>query len=421
MINYRTIAAEGTFIRQYMEAMDGLETAHSYDFWCACSVLGAVLGRSVYVDRPRLPVRFNWFIILAADSGITRKSTAVVHARKLAAPLLQETPGAVLIETKTTPEKLTYMLERASEEQGHAYGHILVSELVTFLGRERYTMQMPALLTDLYDCPDARTDGGVLSRRSFVLRNVFVTFLSASTPAWLMRAINPDVIEGGFTSRCIFIVDERRKRAVAWPSDVGDNADFSVLHRTLRRLRAEAQTHGAIPLTRAAVERFKRWYSRRVMSRDPYRVSFEAREDEHVLRLAGTLAINDELYKIEVRHITAAIKVIEEAKRGGAALFAGGVVPDRILTGIDKLRTVLIEAGIDGLPQNELYRRVRSVLDNNEFRTLIDLMHEHKMVQRFEFASTATAKRKALIWRATQHIREKGRLDSVLAGLQPSA
>ena len=246
-VNYNTVAPEGTFIRNYMNAQHGLETAVAYDFWSACWVLGSALGRSVYVDRPRIPVYMNWYIVVVADTGVTRKTTAVVRARKLLAHVIDD--NVTLIESKTTPEKLEYLMGISSEKTGMATVHIAISELVTFLGRERYTMQMPGLLTDLYDCPDVRAGGGVIGRREHTLRKVFISFLSASTPSWLMRAINPDVIEGGFTSRVIFVTAERRKRRIAWPDTVGHDSTGSMLAGTLLRIRDDARGHAAIPLT----------------------------------------------------------------------------------------------------------------------------------------------------------------------------
>ena len=60
-----------------MDYMSYVETAESYDFWCAVWAIGDACGRRVYVDRPNIPVYLNWYIILAAESGSTRKSTAI--------------------------------------------------------------------------------------------------------------------------------------------------------------------------------------------------------------------------------------------------------------------------------------------------------------------------------------------------------
>ena len=86
-MNYRKLVPSDSFIGQYMDYMSGVETPEAYDFWCAVWAIGVCCGRSVYVDRPRLPVHLNWYIVLTAESGTTRKSTAVRFIEKIVEPL----------------------------------------------------------------------------------------------------------------------------------------------------------------------------------------------------------------------------------------------------------------------------------------------------------------------------------------------
>jgi len=80
--------------------MEYVETAQAYDFWCALWAIGVGVTRDVYVDRPNAAVYLNWYIILAADSGITRKSTAINSISNL---VKGTTP---LHKEKTSPEAL---------------------------------------------------------------------------------------------------------------------------------------------------------------------------------------------------------------------------------------------------------------------------------------------------------------------------
>ena len=82
-MNYRKLVSSDSFIGQYMEYMSYVETAESYDFWCALWAIGTGVGRDVYVDRPNSPVYLNWYIILAAEAGTTRKSTAIGSIRDI--------------------------------------------------------------------------------------------------------------------------------------------------------------------------------------------------------------------------------------------------------------------------------------------------------------------------------------------------
>jgi hypothetical protein len=210
-VKYSKLVPEGTFLHNYLLYNEQSETPHAYDFWTGCYILSVALGRGITVARPFAPVFLNLFLVLVAESGVTRKSSSVRRAVSFARSLCG--PTNPLIESKITPELLEYNLAMQSLEHDCAYTTIMIDEMVKFLGREKYVETMPTLLTDLYDCPEIRTGGGSLTRGKTRLSNVFINFLSASTPSWLLRAVNPDVIEGGFTSRVIFVVAENPKRS----------------------------------------------------------------------------------------------------------------------------------------------------------------------------------------------------------------
>lgn len=414
-VNYKNITKSDTFIDRYLRFMETQETPLAYDFWCACWLLSLALGREVIVPRPRAPVFMNLYALLVADSGVTRKSSAVRHATEIARKFIAELSKQQrmeLIETKSTPEKLEARMHILTEEAGHAHLAISISELVTFLGRERYTVAMPGLLTDLYDCPSSRSGGGTLGRGTTEIKDVFVSFLSASTPTWLAKAINPDVVEGGFTSRCMFIVSESRKKRIAWPEARDDDNSWFV--EELIKIRNRAHDIKQLELTPGALKAFTRWYNNKDESRDPFSASFESREDAHVLRLAGYLAVDDGSWAIDAIHIRRAVDVIAEVKRDGSSIFVGGVRGDRLLNGIDLLRTKLLEVGIDGIQHNMLYHAVKHYLKNDEFTAALDVMHELGMVDRFIVDNTG-AGRKRTVWRATKLITSPGSMENLKA------
>lgn len=368
-MKYNNIAPEGTFLGEYLRATSVLETAQSYDFWTAMWTLGSVLGRGVYVPRPHAPVYLNWYIMLVAESGVTRKSTAVRIGRDVVSQILGVDN---MVEGRCTPEYLYTRLHT------HPHLAVAVSELVTFLGRESYVIELPALLTDMYDCPPERR-GGNMTRGERVVRDPYMTFISASTPSWLMGAVNPSVIEGGFTSRCMFILDEKPKKKVSWPEDV-QGMDFAI--KLLTHVTERAQEVGTIDLMPAARKRFDTWYRNRDTDTDiPFLSSFLAREDGHVLRAAACLAINDGTLAIDRKHMDAAIKLIAHAKACGLAIFAGGGNAVRLAQGIDKVSRLIIEAGAVGVGHTPLYAAVRHFLSAADFKIVIDYMHEASMIQ----------------------------------------
>jgi len=425
-INYKALVPKDSFIGRYLSFMERQETAVAYDFWCACWLLSLALGRGVVVPRPRAPIYMNLYAILVAESGTTRKSSAVRAATDIARlfidNLKQENDEHVeLIETKITPEAFEHRLISLSNDFGYSQAAISVSELVTFFGKEKYTMAMPGMLTDLYDSPTRRYGGGTLVRKRTEIHNVYINVLSASTPSWLCRAVNPDVIEGGFTSRCLFIVSEQRKAHIAWPEETQDEQEFKEsCVAFLTQTRKRSHHIREISLRDDALTKFKHWYTRREDSSDSFRSSFESREDSHVLRLAGLLSVNADRWEILPDDIDTATSIIKKVKEDGATLFVGaGSEP--LLLGVAKLQERLTEAGVDGIDHATLYKQMRYWMKRDEFVTALDIMHEMAMIQKFIVPrEMGKGGKDTVMWRATNSIAAPGSLQQVVSTLSSS-
>jgi hypothetical protein len=420
-VNYRKIAPPDTFIGRYMKHNEGTETAWAYDFHCALWLMSLAIGRECVVARPRAPVFLNYYCILVAESGITRKSSAVRSASKIARKLiaLRKTekgiPYTTFVEARTTPEQLEKLLADGANYTGKSQAAICVSELVTMLGRERYSLAMPGLLTDLYDCPEERGAGGTVSGGSYTLRNVYVSFLSASTPSWLVRAVNPDVVEGGFTSRALFIVEEQPKRDIAWPeSDAQHPPNFVEMLQSIGHTAGERKEIG---INDAALKVFTRWYKTRARDHDPYRSSFQSREDAHVLRIAGLLAANRGTWQIQVPELKAAISVVSEAKERGSKIFAGGGHRSKLLVGLEKLREAFIEAGEEVTSKTKLAVKTRAYLSASDLATALAVMHELNMVQRFDGMKNGPG-RPGEFWRGTALLLGPKAMSEIVASLE---
>src|SRR3954451_2328100 len=290
--------------------MSQQETAYAFDFWSGMWAISCACGRLTYVARPRAPVYLNMYTILIGESGIARKTTSVNMAGGLVRVITREDQELGFIDAKMTAEKLDSILHDRTLEHGSAQLCVAIPELAVFLGTEQYVANMPTLLTDLYDCPSHRYGGGTIARGEITQRNVWLSFLSASTPVWLLKTVNPNVVEGGFTSRCLFIVSNEPKDKIAWPSAVDTDEEFAILVQDLREVRKRAFVEQPITLTDAGMTAFTRWYKARTRSLDVFKLSFEAREDAHVLRVAALLCINDGSWRIDQTHVSRSIKLI---------------------------------------------------------------------------------------------------------------
>lgn len=307
-------------------------------------------------------------------------------------------------------------LSRATKSVGSAQGILVASELAAVLGRGSSLSGLPALLTDLYDCPDSRVGGGSLNTGSFNLSNVYFSFLGGSTPSWLAKAVRPEIVEGGFTSRCYFVNGRNRKRAIAWPEGEGDASIRSRLVDTLVQYKSDSKQYQSIGITDSAKRAFTRWYEQRPLHKDAYRESFESREDSHVLRFAGLFAINERKWQINTDHVDRAVAFVRELKRAGADLFTGQNVEKRDIKLLLKIRKRLLDAGDAGVTLTGFHRSLgisgRAI---DEVKSILRVMHELDLIKKYEVVPERG--RPSTVYQRTEYLESDQLLNDVIRKL----
>jgi hypothetical protein len=275
--------------------------------------------------------------------------------------------------------------------------------MVTFFGREGYSMGMPILLTDLYDCPVKREGGGSLNYGSLPLLNPFITFIAGSTPSWLSRAINPDVIEGGFTSRVIFINSDARKKLIFWPDKV-ERPNIQAAKEYLNAIRDHAARIGTVSIDEEAKAFLTKWYSSRQSNNESYLRSFESREDSHILRLAGTLALSQLKSYIGIAEVELALHGISRAKKSGRTIFKQAAFDLKLTNGLDKIRETLLKRGLNGVKNNELQMASRWFLTAMEYNSIMEILTDIGAVRRYDVPSRSGKGRPIKVFMATTKI-----------------
>lgn len=403
----------GSFIDNYMQYLNSQETPVMYDMMSAYWILGCVLGREVIVDRPRAPVHMNSYMILVSESGIMRKSTSIRLATGLLRDYFSEnnTPH-VMLETRFSTGALFAMLTEMTRKNGHAHAIVVASELAAVLNRSAGA-SVPAVLTDLYDCPDVRIGGSNIKDGGFNFRNVYLSFIAGSTPVWLARAVRPEVVEGGFTSRCYFVQGRNRKRLVPWPDAADDTRLRTTMLQQLKDIANDTRTYARIGINSQARDTFASWYGSRDVHKDAYRESFESREDAHVLRFAGLAAANEQTWTISDDYVRRGINIVAELKRYGANLFTTDAgIGKASMRLAERLRTRLLIAGDIGIGRRELYRALAiSGRQSDEFRTLLRLFHELDLCKVFSIEETGGRPREQYV--ATEYLKNEQFLEDV--------
>lgn len=409
---------ENTFLHSYMEYMSEQETPRIFDLMCGCWCLSNALGRHTIVDRPRAPVHLNMYVILVSESGIMRKSTSIRIATSLVRKLFDSIKSkTVLIETKASMGMLINELSNSTRRHDQAHMVLIASELAASFGRAGGIGNVVALLTDLYDCPDVRTGAlDVGNSVSINFKNVYSSFLAGSTPSWLEKAVTPTIIEGGFTSRCYFVVGKQRKRSIAWPNDEQQSQDK--LLAQLGEIHEQSHNWPRIGISDGGRKTFIKWYDERILHRDTYRESFESREDSHILRFGGLFAANERQWIISDDHIRRAIDFVGQLKDTGTGLFTAQKVNATDVKWLNKVRDILVKAGSAGVSRMDMSRSVNPTGSRtNELRATLHTMHELDLIRVEESSYEGMRGRPKTTYYATEYLKNEAFLEDVVRKL----
>lgn len=401
---YSNLFKEGTIIGDYVRFMQQYETATIFDVFGAFSLLSLIMGRDVYVDRPGSPVYLNTFFLYCAESGVARKTTAINHVRAIYDLYRQRTISEVSVfSARANMEAIVKELGTQSALYGTANAAFLVPELANFLGTKSYLADLPALLTELYDCPESTTGLATSKAGVLELSKVWASFLAACAPSWLVQAINPSVMEGGFASRLLIIREYRSKRAIPWPVSeiLVDKFRADLVDRLIALKADSVYVNGKIGLTEGAIKAYSRWYKNRKLVGGYYLGAFESREADHVLRLAALISINDDSWVINQCNITVAIRLVHNRKVDGYKTFVtlanqatdatkathrprqAKSGNDNLLSVIISLRDHFIRRGGSFTSQSFLTAKFKGMMNAKGVLNVLSVMQDHRMVQHY--------------------------------------
>ena len=394
--NFYNFIKPRTFIYEYMKYCENLETPKDFDFWGAVWIISLILNRHLVINRPNAPLFPNFYITLIADSGECRKSTAINCANNVLSQIIDEKDKINIMTGSTSTARFNYILTKASLEDKKCTIGINCSEFITFYKNKNII----ECFTDLYDCPTERIGYGTFTNGEINIRNVFVSSFAASTPNYYFKAITKEEIEGGFTSRNIIIPAEAGKRRIAWSESIGSTSGSVVIGREIKKFVTNSQIQ--FNLSAKAIQRYSQWYLRRRKSNDLYTRTFEAREQDFVLKLAAVLAANDLVYEISEEHIQNAIKVIQNVKKKAQKFFNTELYveeTDTYTKTVERIRDIIHSKGSNGIQHRELYLRVHNSCTSDEYNYIINMMHELGMIEKLQ-----PYKSKTVIYRETKNL-----------------
>jgi len=284
------------WLKAYTDYASFSEAPQYFHFWAGVSAIAGALRRKVWIDMGYFRWYPNFYILFVAPPGIATKSTTT----GLALSILRDVKGI-----KFGPDVVTWpALVEAFAESTETFpfeGQFHTMSPLTLESSELGNLLDPSdramidLLVHLWDGKQGKFDKRTKGSGKDVVENPWINLIGCTTPAWIAGNFPEYVIEGGFTSRCIFVYAEKKAKLEAYPKLCGKFPDQSIRTGLVADLCRIAQLTGEFTLTPEAVEWGTEWYKKLYGEVPPHLLDerfggYIARKQTHIHKLAMILS-----------------------------------------------------------------------------------------------------------------------------------
>jgi len=357
---------------QYTEALEETtEASPLYHHACMLTVIGAAIGRRLYVEYGRR-LYPNLYTCLIGDAGSSRKSTSVRLALDLVEPLVEPlhspavnlNPPVSCVPTVMGLSTVEGLLLNLKNNGGKVL--VVLEELASLMMKAKkqdYSAALLPKLAELYDNP--RKVGSLTKKEPITVDRPFVAILAATTPAWLEAVMDSGDVLSGLASRFMFIVG-KPSGDISFPETPHLGEIQEKLMKRLGRL-GEAQE---MKLDGDCVEMWDAWYKEwrgGQKEKDETARALAVRIPETVLKVAMIMQFLDAgTDLLEWESLQSAIQFVENVQES-----LKDVRP--LLSGLDEkvLRKVEM-AGAAGVGRGRIHEQIGGKVKSGELRQSID-------------------------------------------------
>jgi Protein of unknown function (DUF3987) len=273
------------YFQKYLDYVGDSESPILYHRWTSLSIIGALLGREVYLPFGHSRIYPNQYIQLMGAPG-TRKSTAIGIGKRILksvgyhrfAPdrmskerfLMEMMPPEL---DELDDDLMMLVMDKPSEI------FVVAEEFGDFLGQGN--MEFATMLTKLWDNMDSY-EHPKIHGKSVVVHQPTVNILSGNTVQGLALTIPPEGLGNGFMSRLIFVFAEETGIKITFPlppdESIGDEL-------TEHLVEVKEKVKGAITVSNAARKTLDRMYKEFIGVEDPRLKHYGTRRFTHLLKL----------------------------------------------------------------------------------------------------------------------------------------
>lgn len=368
------------WINGFLQYTKNSESPRSYLVWSACSAIAAALQRKCVMEWDT-DIYPNLYVVLVGPSGKVRKTDGIRIARSLVEsiniPLLGEENT---IESVIQTMAQTQIYSRGSRIISHSSMSCFVEELSIFINQKADNAKY---FTTWYDCRPTWKRNTKHQGRDEVI-GVFVNILAATAPDWLPSILSLEAVGGGFTSRCIFVVEQFKHQTIADPTmNRPDKQLFKQLSKDLESINVMA---GEFQFDAAGRSRYVQWYEiedKKLIEgkptlTDPNLQGYNSRRATHVKKLAMIMSAsrgND--FTVTAKDFGRALALLETAEKNMYRVFTEfgenkySRMTSKLMDFIQERKTTT---------RSEILRHFQRSLDDYSFSSIIKMLSDMKVV-----------------------------------------
>lgn len=388
------------FLKSYCQLLENTEIPARFQIWTGISCILAMLERRVWIEQGIFNVYPNHFIVLIAAAG-QRKSTVISHAGKL----IKATESAPnIVAQKVTPEALISaiklqkgIVKNGKQTSDRCGGLVVADELTTFLDQSSLQHGLGPILTQLFDCEEFKYE--TVSRGVEIIKGGYLSILGGTTVELLRNALPKDAVAGGFTSRTIFVYEDKLAPPVAWV-EVGEQ-QLELRLQLIEYLQSLTELQGPVRFTPEAKEFFKREYDGRYYNSEfrlnPMLMGYENRRAMHLLKVSLALLLSEQReLLIQEQHLQGA-KVILEDMEQHLPLVMDLLASSDVGAQSNMVFQFIRGRGKVGISRADLVRQFSNRMDTQEISKILSTLVEADKIKAFTQVDSSRLHYKALV------------------------
>ena len=292
------VRAYPNWLKAYVANMRNSEAPIHFHFWTGVATIAGALARRVWIDEEHWKWYPNFYIILVAPPGIATKSTSMNAGMEL----LETVPSVFFGPVSMTWQALLDSFKDAQTAiTPPGFKNPVLSSALTIAAPEIGTFLKPED-RELLDFLITTWDGNKLSRRTVKggetsIPNSLLNFIGCTTPSWLKDRMPGILIDGGLSSRVLFVYAAEKAQLIAYPSRRQRETSYEDEKKMLSHdLNVISKMSGPFKLSEDTYNWGEQWYHDLWNGKRPAHLSndrfqgYISRKQNHIHKLAMILA-----------------------------------------------------------------------------------------------------------------------------------